>query len=257
MASSTVRYFTMYTTPLSDIINKFKPLEHCLYADDTQIYVSLTPETAPTNLNTLQNCLLAVQEWMVDNMLKLNPDKTEFLVLGSPNKRDLLSSLFPIELLGSMITPTQKVRNLGVMFDSDFCLGTHVSTLYRSCFYHLKDLSRIRRSLSLRVATALANALVGSKLDYCKSLLFGIQHKHLRKLQSLQNILCRIVSRLPIREHITNNLKKLHWLPIKFRIIFKINTITYKTIHTGLPSYLRCFLNPYTCSVNTRCSSPS
>ena len=76
-------------------------------------------------------------------------------------------------------------------------------------------------------------------------------------LQSIQNILCRIVARLPKRSHVTNTLKGLHWLPVKHRIIFKVNCITYKVLHTGLPVYLQNYVKPYTCSVNTRRSSPS
>mgnify|MGYP003953543213 CR=1 FL=1 len=53
--------FTMYTTPISGIINNHKPLEHCLYADDTQIYVSLTPTNANEMLKILQKCLQSIQ----------------------------------------------------------------------------------------------------------------------------------------------------------------------------------------------------
>ena len=69
---------SLCTQPLSEVINQFNqfnPLKHCLYADDTQIHVSHTPKTANNHLQILQNCLLAVQEWMSKNMLKLNPEK--------------------------------------------------------------------------------------------------------------------------------------------------------------------------------------
>ena len=112
--------FTMYTTPLSNVINQFHPLKHCLYADDTQIFTSLTPQTAMSTLQILKNCLTSIQTWMSANMLKLNPDKTEFLLLGNSLNRSKLSDCFPIEFLGSLVSPTEKVRNLGVLFDADF-----------------------------------------------------------------------------------------------------------------------------------------
>ena len=131
----------------------------------------------------------------------------------------------------------------------------HIS--WKSCLYHIRDLSRIRRYLSKSVATTLANALVSSRLDYCNSLFYALPQKQCRKLQSIQNILCRIVARLPQRSHVTNVMKGLHWLPVRFRIQFKINCITYKTLSTGLPACFQCYLRPYSCSVNTRRSSPS
>ena len=249
--------FTMYTTPISEIINDYKPLEHCLYADDTQVYVSITPTNAPAMLEILQKCLLSIQEWMAKNRLKLNPDKTEFITFSNPSKRHSLSNFFPVDLLGSQCFPTQKVRNLGVIFDSDFSLSKHISNVTSSCYYHIRDLSRIRKYVSMSVATILANALVSSRLDYCNSLFSGLTGKQCYRLQSIQNTLCRIVARLPRRAHITGTLKKLHWLPVKQRILFKINTITYKAISTGHPAYLQQYLQPYTCSLNTRRSSPS
>ena len=140
-------------------------------------------------------------------MLKLNSDKTEFMILGNPSKRPLLANWFRIELLGSMFCPAQKVRNLGVLFDSDLSLSDQVSSVVRSCFYHLRDLSRIRRNVSKSVATTLANALVSSRLDNGNSVLFGLPEKQLNIVQSIQNILCRIVARLPRGSHVTETKK--------------------------------------------------
>ena len=105
--------------------------------------------------------------------------------------------------------------------------------------------------------TTLANALASSYLDYCNSLFQALQQKQCNKLQSIRNILCRIVARLPRRAHVSGAMKSLHWLPVRQRILFKINCLTYKALNTGLPLYLQCYLNPYNCAVNTRRSSPS
>ena len=171
--------FTMYTTPLSNVIDSSHQLSHHLYADDTQLYIGLTHDNAHTNLTLLQETLNHVRSWMYTNKLKLNPGKTEFMLIGTPKKRASLASLFPIDLLGSMVTPCEKVRNLRVIFDADFSFTQHVSNVIKSCYYHMRDLSRIRRHLSRSVATSLANALVGSRLDYCNSLFSSITAKEL------------------------------------------------------------------------------
>ena len=109
-----------------------------------------------------------------------------------------LSDFMPVNVLGEEIFPSHKAKNLGVVFDSASSFSDHVSQVCKSCFYHIRDLSRIRRHLSLEVATLLANALVSSKLDYCNSLLVGVKKLTLKPLQRIQNILCRIVTLTPV-----------------------------------------------------------
>ena len=74
--------FTLYTFPLSSVISRFKVTHH-FYADDTQIYLCLDTENCNSNLSELSHCLDAVQAWMGNSILKLNPDKTEYILLGN------------------------------------------------------------------------------------------------------------------------------------------------------------------------------
>ena len=161
---------------------------------------------------------------MCDNRLKLNPDKTEFLLIGHEHQRRKHLSGFPIPLLGVDTEPASAARNLGVYFDQHFNFRNHVSQVCRACYYHIRDLRRIRKHLSLENAKSLATALVTTRLDYCNSLLFGIADKDLLKLQRVQNCLARVVTKsgrfapsLPLR-------RSLHWLPVSFRIQFKIGS---------------------------------
>ena len=163
---------------------------------------------------------------------------------------------FPTELLGSWLSPSGKVRNLGVIFDSRLSLTQHVSAVCSSCYYHIRDLSRIRRHLSISVASQIANALVTSRLDYCNSLLSSLTAKDLKRLQSVQNTIARIVTRTPRRSSISPVLKSLHWLPVKFRIKFKMGVLIYKALANGKPDYLASLLTLYSSSYNTRRSNP-
>ena len=250
--------FIMYTAPLSKLISSYRHIKHQLYADDTQVYVQLSPQNASTVIPELKSCLYAIQTWMSNNKLKLNPDKTEFIILGSKTSRERLAHLFPINILGSDLNPTSKVRNLGVIFDADFSFTDQVNSIRKSCFYYIRDFSRIRRHLTKPTAISLANALVSSRLDYCNSLLNHISVKDLKRLQGVQNTLCRIVCRLTRYTSTSLARQGLHWLPVKQRIQFKNYLITYKALRTGLPPYLNSALVPYACpSHSTRRSSPS
>ena len=103
----------------------------------------------------------------------------------------------PADILGNRLVPADTVKNLGVKFDSCLNMSKQVSITISSCYYHIKDLRRIRRHLTKSVAITLCNALVGSKIDYCNALYYGINDKLMQRLQRVQNTLCRIVTPYP------------------------------------------------------------
>ena len=81
-------------------------------------------------------------------------------------------------------------------------------------------------------------AIVGSRLDYCNSLLAGTSASNLARLQLVQNTLARVVAPKSRYCHITPVLAGLHWLPVRHRINFKIATIAFKVLHHQQPLYL-------------------
>ena len=184
----------------------------------------------------------SVQSWMSTNKLKLNPDKTEFLFIGNERQRSKYLSMFRVELLRVKTNPAKSPRNLGVIFDKNFTFRSHISVVCNSCFYHMWDLRHIRHHLDLDSAKLLATALVSSRLDYCNSLLYGVVDIDLTRLQRVQNQLARLVTKsIPFTRSLPL-LHSLHWLPVRFRILFKINLLTYKTPHVKQPVYLHSMI---------------
>ena len=118
-----------------------------------------------------------------------------------------------------------------MLFDSNFNFSNHVSQVIKSTRVQARDLYRFRPLLDLNTSVLLANALVSSRLDYCNSLSFSLTDFELRRLQLVQNSLCRVVTRSSKFSHITPQLKKLHWVPVKYRVQFKIGLITYKILN--------------------------
>ena len=126
--------FSLYTTPLSSIISKHNGIKFHFYADDSQLYIHLSQKNASAAFEKLNKCLNDVKEWMTISKLKLNPDKTEFIIFGSKRQRDKLKACFPIDILGNSLCPADSVKNLGVWLDSDFSLSKHVQNVCKSCF---------------------------------------------------------------------------------------------------------------------------
>ena len=183
--------FTLYTPPLSSVIQGHN-LDHHLYADDTQIYISLTTPDGCRSLHQPRHCLQYVSLWMKNSKLKLNANKTEFIIIGTVTQRAKLDGFFPTHILIQSVTPAPPVSNLGVNFDESFNFKQHISKTCRCCFYHIRE-PRIRRLLSLYVAKTIATTLVSSRLDYCNSLLYNTANKDIVRLQRVQNCLARVV----------------------------------------------------------------
>ena len=74
---------------------------------------------------------------MSSKKLKLNPDKTEFLLIGSKVQRENFSKCFPTRLLAQEVTPSPSARNLGIVFDSALYFKSHISGISRACYYHI------------------------------------------------------------------------------------------------------------------------
>ena len=148
------------------------------------------------------------------------------------------NSFFPVEILKNKIPPAANAKNLGVQFDSDFSFERHINNTVKVCNYFIRDIRRVRKHLSVDFATALANALVSSRLDYCNGLLYNVPKVLLKKLQRVQNSLARVVTNSCRLTSSKPLLKRLHWLPVNSRISFKIATLTYKAVHTQQPPSL-------------------
>ena len=232
----------MYTTPLSHLIQSHD-INHHLYADDTQLFISIKPSEFQNATSSLSAAFQSISKWMSLNMLALNPSKTEFLLIGSPQQLDKIPDSSMTLTQDTVLSPANSARNLGFIFDSHLSYHDHISTITKSCFLHIRDLRRIRSCLDYTTAANIATSLVQSKLDYCNSLFIGLPKTELNRLQNIQNALARAVTNQRRNEHVTPTLQSLHWLKIPERINYKVLSITYNVLSSGKPVYLSKLLS--------------
>ena len=150
----------------------------------------------------------------------LNDYKTEFIVMAS---RHLLkkAAVNTIRVGDCDVSKVSVVRNMGGWFDDQIIMAIHITKMCTSAaFYHLHNIRRIRKYLSMDAAATLIHSFVSSRIGYCNSLLYGVPKCHIDKLQRVQNAAARLVVMQGKFCHITPVLHQLHWLPVSFGINF-------------------------------------
>ena len=236
--------FIAYTEDLEELIDEYCRNHH-MYADDTQMIEQTTIPGIPGTIMKLQSCIEATQEWCKSRRLQLNPAKTELIWFGSKANLKKMDHLDLNLYIGAdVIKPVSVVRDLGVFLDSELSMRHHINTVVRSCFFHLRRLKSVRRILGAEVTSGLVSAFVTTRLDYCNSVLAGLPQSTIDPLQRVQNAAARLVAGTGTRDHITPVLRSLHWLPIKFRIIYKLCVLMHLVRVGRSPAYLSDMMTP-------------
>ena len=132
-----------------------------------------------------------------------------------------------------------------------------ISTLCKTAYFHLRNIRSIRSFISVKLCETLVVSLVLNGIDYCNSVLYGLPESEISKLQRVLNYAAKLTLGLKRFDSATAALKKLHWLPIRQRIDYKIALLVYKCIHHQAPQYLQDLLIPKTCRRVSRSSSAS
>jgi len=125
--------------------------------------------------------------------LKLNPTKTELMRCVAAHQRQYADYVTPFVLDGVSIAPIKTVKLLGVYIDGDLSMSTHVSRTVSTCFYQLRRIKAVRRSLPIEAAKTVINAFIMSRVDYCNGLLPGITQRQRDRMQSIFNASARLL----------------------------------------------------------------
>jgi len=136
-----------------------------------------------------------------------------------------------VPVLSSSVSFVDSVRDLGMVIDSRLLtMSDHVTVLCWSGYYQLRQLRPVARALPEVADKTLVQAFISCRLDYCNTLLYGITDNLFLCLQSIQNAVARLVTGTRWRNHNSPVLSRLHWLPVKQRVVFKLATLVFKSL---------------------------
>ena len=108
----------------------------------------------------------------------------------------------------------------------------------KNAMLSIYKIRNLRRYLSLDACQVLIHGLIFLHLDYCNSLLYGLPECVIRKLQRVQNIAAKLVLNLGKSDSPRLAMFRLHWVPIRFRLDYKIALLMYKCYKGKAPKYL-------------------
>ena len=210
------------------------------FADDHQLIKQFLIQLKVTALgDDIRNCLDVIAEWMNEHFLCLNQTKTKILVVAPPAiKRKIIIS--GVILDESCIRFVGSAKNLGVVIDSMLTFEEQIQKLVKTCFLTIRKLSKVRIYLSQNQLQVLVSSLVFSNLDYCNSLYYGLPAYTIKKLQHVQNCCARLVWKkgVPFNSSLDPIFQSLHWLKVRFRIIYKLLLMVYICLHGKAPQDL-------------------
>ena len=188
---------------------------------------------------------------MESNKLKFNDEKTEAMVGGS-RSRTSHSGTGHLEIGSSLISFQPNVNDLGVVLESGLTTCDHISSVCCSAYLELRRIGSTCSFLTVEAAAELARSRILFRIDYCNSVLAGMTSEQIALLQKIQNQAARLTFCKKHHNYVNPLLKKLHWLPVSKRIVFKLATLSFRCFDGTLPPYLSSCLSPYSSSSSLR-----
>lgn len=224
-----------------------------LFADDTLI--SISGNDYNDCVNRLNEDLILFYDWLCDNKLKLNVNKTKCMVIGSKTNCDnFLNSNLKVVIDGKNIEHVNEMKYLGVIIDAQLTFKNHVNNTIKKIAKKVGFFSRISPNLSEWCKKIVYNTIILPHFQYCSSLLLSCTDGDIQKLQVQQNKCMRVILRCSRYTPIKTMLQKLQWMDVKTLIKRSNIILIFKVYNDYLGSYLKVHLNQRSTihSLNTR-----
>lgn len=221
--------FLLYINDMKDCLEFLKLL---LFADDTLVYYC--GKDIDEICERVNSDLDRINKWLCVNKLKLNTDKTKFMVISSKK----INQPVNIRMDNESIERVYVMKYLGFMLDCNLKLTKHVDYLCKKIARKVGFLARISNKLSFEHRIVIYKSIIAPHFEYCASILSNCNKGDMSRLQKLQNRAMRIILRCKKRTHIQDMLDALQWLNVKQRIMLKTLVTVFKVKHNMMPKYL-------------------
>ena len=180
----------------------------------------------------------SLKEWLKVNKLKLNTDKTKFMLIGTPQKLSNISTMednIIIKFNGDVIEQCTSIKCLGVIIDQNLSWSYQIDNVCKKVYASLSMLRRVRPYVDESTLKTLYLCLVQSHLDYCCEI-WGLRfNMHTERIIKLQKRAARLILKCNFYTPSKEMFHELNWLPFNDRVTYFKCIFMYRCIN-GLSS---------------------
>lgn len=215
-------------------------LKHCnikLFADDTLLYIA--EEDVNVAMEKINSDLENIYNWLCENQLKLNINKTKCMVISSFGSFEHIE----IKIGSDKIESVKSMKYLGVMIDSNLKIKSHIDYVCKKVAKKVGFLARISKNLNFMDKITIYKTIIAPHFDYCATFLLQCGQNEMNRMQKIQNRAMRIVLRVSKRTRIAEMLDVLCWMSIQQRIWYQTLVFIFKLKNKMLPGYLTKFIS--------------
>ena len=227
--------FLLFTNDLPSFIHHGQLV---MYADDAQFIDADAPANVGDLRARVENTLEIVLNWFTQNRLKINPSKTDLLVVKS--ERRTIDETSRIRFGSQYIRPSLSVKVLGVVVDSGLNWELQISAIVRRCYGILVGLAKLSHRLPRETKKVIIEGLVFPHIIYCLTVWGGCTKTQKQRIQKVINFGARIITGIRRSQHISPALNDLGWLRVEQLLAERDLLMLYRTLGSPeSPEHLR------------------
>ena len=231
--------FMIYMNDLNEAVESCKILS---YADDTTLYFS--SKHASNIQVAINNDIVKLEKWFLENKMKLNENKTEFMLVQPQSKENRFSKIH-ITIKSRLIKHSETLKILGITINSKMKWDTHINDVIRGCKYQLRAFRRCMRYLNIDERKMLYNSCIASRLAYGDIIWKESTEQLKYRLQVIQNQAARAILSKKPRTSADPLLKELNWIKLTDKRQLHCEVLFHKIVNETAPKSLQEMLQRY------------
>lgn len=227
----------LFIVYINDIVNVC-PEESTIkmFADDTLIYV--TGESSAEIENKINISLEIVEKWMNRNKLKMNAEKTKYMIIRSVRK-ELKGNIVLKCMDGTELQRVQMMKYLGIMIDDKLRFKDHCEYMLKKIGKKTSFLNRIGQYVSIYTRCVIYKTIIAPHFEYCATLLMDMGQTEVNKLQIAQNRAMRVILQCSRYTKVEDMLRAVQFMSVKQRLHYNVCVFIFKAAKNLLPKAFR------------------
>ena len=225
--------FLIYINDIERVVTNCKLL---MFADDALLYVE--SDEVRVAVNKINDDLQHLSNWFKMNKMKLNIDKTKYMILNSRNVDNC-----NVIIDDTCLDQIMEIKYLGVIIDNKLNFKSHLDYICKKIAKKLYFFRSIRNKLSVYTSIKIFNSIIKPHFEFCSTIMLMFNNEMVKRLQVLQNRGMRIILKKNKFVSKSSLFNSLNWLNVNQKIKFNVIIFVFKIINGYLPKYLMEKLN--------------